>query len=201
MDERRRQADNGNPSERIIRLPAHWGWLVVLGLFLVLLGAFGFGLSATYSGQITVIAWFLTLAGLLHTLHALSEQPHRSLPVDIMTSASYIMVGVGIILFPFADGRELGVLVSAVLMVQGLFRIITAMAEPIVGRVSVFASGAVSLYLGFHLRMAWPDAGLALISFFLCAELAVSGWSLAMRGVGERRLATIETPFTAEQYP
>jgi uncharacterized membrane protein HdeD (DUF308 family) len=202
VDERQQQDNRGSSNDRILQLPTHWGWLVVLGLLLVVLGAVGIGLTASsYPESIIVMGWFLLLSGLLHALHALSDQPHRSLPVDIMTPASYATVGVGVILFPFAEGRELSILLSAALMVQGLFRIIPAMTEPIVGRISVFACGAVSLYLGFQLWMVWPEAGLRLIGLFMCAELAVSGWSLTMRGLGEKGLATITTPSPEEQYP
>ncbi len=179
----------------------HWGWVVILGILLIAFGGSGIGLSLT-AGPFPALGWFLLVSGLLQALHALSASPHRSFPLDLLASALYAVTGVVVVSDPTGGTRELAVLFGSVFMVQGLFRTISALVEPIAGRLYVFISGLVSLYLGIHLWLLSPTVELWLIGGFIGIDIAFTGWSLIMRGLGEKRLSREAGQASPEeQYP
>ncbi len=174
------------PSWRLVR---HWGWVVVLGIILVILGAIGIAMSAGMMlGAVLTAGWFLLISGLLQALHTFSGHPRRSFGLDLLTTVFYTVFGALILSNTILGPSELAVLLSLFFMVVGIFRIIVATVEPIAASVPVLATGIVVLLLGIHLWVDWPTAGLWLIGLYIGIEIAITGWSLIMRGLAERRL-------------
>lgn len=171
------------------QLARHWGWVLVLGAVLVILGVVGIWMSFTMILRSVLAAgWFLLVAGLLQILHTFSRHPHRNFGLDLMIAVSYVILGALIVSNPAAGARESALLLSLFFMVTGIYRIITAASEPIAARSAVLVAGLVSLFLGIHLWVIWTSAGLWLISFYIGVEIAVNGWSLIMRGLAEKHL-------------
>jgi uncharacterized membrane protein HdeD (DUF308 family) len=186
---------SGNPAGL-----GHWGLVVVLGLLLGALGLTGVSLSFA-SSPIPPLGWFLLASGFLQALHALSVRPHRSFSLDLLASAFYVVAGM-VVVYPATGAGELALLLGPVFMVLGVFRAVTALVQPIVGRLPVFLAGLVSLYLGINLWMRRHTATLWLVGLFIGIDIALTGWSLVMRGLGEKRLsARMAAPSPDERYP
>jgi uncharacterized membrane protein HdeD (DUF308 family) len=72
-------------------------------------------------------------------------------------------------------------LVAAIfLMVGGVFRIISALADRFSGWGWVLLNGVVTLMLGILIYKGWPETGLWAIGLFIGIEMIFNGWAWIM---------------------
>jgi uncharacterized membrane protein HdeD (DUF308 family) len=189
MEDGTGKPDGSSGRLRPWQLPGHWGWVLALGALLVALGAIAIWMSLTMVlTSVLATGWFLLVSGLLQVLHTFSRHPHRHFGLDLMIAVSCVVLGVLIVSNPGAGARELALLLSMFLTVTGIYSIVAAAAEPIAGRGAVLVSGLIALFLGIHLWTTWMNAGFWLIGFYVGIYIGITGWSLMMRGLAEKRL-------------
>jgi uncharacterized membrane protein HdeD (DUF308 family) len=177
--------------------PEHGPWVILLGSVLIMLGFAGMAVTlATTLGSVGMMGFFLLLAGLLQILHTFSRHPHRNFTLDLLIAVFFVTVGILIVSHPTAGPLEIGLLLSAFMVVTGIFRVIVGTVDPVDSRISVIVSGMVSFGLGIILWLIWPATGFLMITLFIAAELVVTGWNLVMRGIMERRAAREGVPQT-----
>ncbi len=170
------------------QLSSHWGWVLVLGALLVILGGTVMVMSITATlASVRAAGWFLLVSGLLQALHAFSRHPRLNFGIDLLNAVSYVILGALIVSNPAVGARESALLLSLFFIVIGIYRIITAITvEAITGRSAVLVTGMIALFLGAHFWVAWQTAGLWLVSFYIGIEIAVTGWAAIMRALVEK---------------
>lgn len=170
-------------------IPHHWPWIIALGILFVVLGVVGVGFFLSFKAQsLLMVGWFLLASGLLQGLHAFSRHPHQTFPFDVVDSTVYVVAGFLIVSDPIAGSMELTLLISGILMVKGIVKVVMASGRAISDRLPAISSGVVALILGIILWLTWPSAGLVILGSFVALEIAVTGWSLILRGFFEKRL-------------
>ena len=79
-------------------------------------------------------------------------------------------------------------LVTAYLIIQGLFRFLVAFVLEIPNPNSVRIGGGIAMLLGLMAWMNWPFSDLWFLSFALSAEMANRGWALMFYATAKNKL-------------
>jgi uncharacterized membrane protein HdeD (DUF308 family) len=158
-------------------LAGRWKWFVGLGVVLVILGILAL-MNAVDATLITTIfvGWLLLLGGIAQIVGVL-----------------YAVVGWDIIGDPLKGVVTLTVVISIVLIVEGVIRIYTAITGGTTHRGLVGFVGVINILLGLWLWSGIPVSGIA-IGFFVGFELLMAGIVWIMGGWMSRSLAPSGAP-------
>lgn len=132
-------------------LKLNWGWLLALGILMVVLGVIGLGMS--YALTLVAVIYFGVLAiiaGIAQLIDAWRCKGWKSIVWHVLIGLLYVGAGLVMIFMPVEAAFWLTLLLAAALIVIGVFRVIMAFQiEAGSGaRVWVIASGLISIVLG-----------------------------------------------------
>ena len=170
-------------------LTKNWGWLLALGILMVILGVFAIGapVVATIAFEL-MLGWILVIGGIAQGVHAFMAQGWKGFLFQLLSGILYLVVGVMILTNPLGGALALTVLLAAFLVVEGIFKIITALrSRPLNGWVWLLVSGVISVILGGMIWAQWPSSALWVISLLVGIYLLFSGWSLILLALAARR--------------
>ena len=166
-----------------------WGWLVGLGVLLAVLGTIAIGASVVVTLATMVFVGFLMLVGgILQTVHAIAMRAWSGFFIDLLAGVLYTVVGYAIVFHPGATAVALTLMIAILLILGGIFRILTAISVPYHNRQWLFLHGVVNLLLGFTIFHDWPLSGLWVIGLFIGIDMIFNGWTLIMLGLAAKRL-------------
>ena len=176
-------------------LSRNWGWLLALGILMIILGVFAIGapVVATIAFQVA-LGWILVIGGIAEGVHAFMAQDWRGFFFELLSAILYLVVGVLLLVNPLGGALALTVLLAAFLVVEGIFKIIMALrVRDHSGWGWVLASGILSVILGLMIWAKWPASGLWVIGLLIGIQLLFTGWSLVMLALAARahRQATV----------
>ena len=165
-----------------------WGMLVFVGVLLVLLGvvAIGGAVSVTLATML-FIGGVLVVAGILQTLHAFLLRRWAGFYVEMLTGILNTIVGVMIMSHPGATAVALTLIISLLLILGGVFRILTGFSVGFQNRNWLILHGAINLFLAYSILAEWPVSGQWVIGLFIGIDLLFNGWSLIMMGLALRQ--------------
>ncbi len=175
--------------------PRKWKWLFILGVFHVLIGTFGVLFAGFVTISTTILfGVFMFLAGLFQFIHWLREKetnwsgriPH------LVFALLYIVGGIVIFLNPIQGASALTILLGALFIVIGTFRVGLAVFLARHGWRWFWHAllGLISVYLGFYIVVHWPVSSLWVIGLFVSIELIVNGWQLIWVALMARKIAS-----------
>jgi uncharacterized membrane protein HdeD (DUF308 family) len=156
--------------------------LFILGIFSLIASVFTtfvtlFLLGALFiaSGIVTGISsfWLRTWTGFFS--HAL---------IGIFS----FILGAIILLNPTAGAVAFTLLLGAFFTVTGLFRLITALAVPLIHPWLLFFNGLITTMLGVLVLRQWPLSSLWIIGMFIGIDLLMQGWYLIFIGALAHKL-------------
>ena len=156
-----------------------WGWFLVLGILLMILGAVCLvgDVTATFA-TVFVFGWLLLASGIVALVHAFRSMTWNGFFLSMLSALFRGFTGYLLIRYPLAGAASLTLLLASFFVVGGVFRAIGAgmMKFPRWGW-SVF-SGLVSLVLGVMLLTQLPVSSIWFIGFAIGVDLIVDGASL-----------------------
>ena len=170
------------------------GWFIALGVVLAILGlvALWNAVDATLVTTI-IIGWLLVIAGFANIIGAFTTDNGiwwRLL--QALLGILYIVVGFNVIADPLAGAIALTVVFGAMLIADGIFRIVVVFMDRGANAVWMVLLGALNILLGLWLWTGIPMSGLA-IGIFVGLQLLVAGmaWIIAgfMGGSGSTQAA------------
>lgn len=166
-----------------------WGWLIGLGIFLVVLGmtAISASVFATLATMVFV-GCLMLVGGILQTIHAIAMRSWSGFYIDLMAGVLYAVVGFVIVAHPGSTAVALTLMIAILLILGGIFRILIALAVGYQNRIWLILHGVVNLLLGFAIWHDWPLSGLWVIGLFIGIDMMFNGWSLIMLGLAARKL-------------
>ncbi len=171
--------------------PLRWGWLMALGLLMLVLGTFGFYL-ATFVTLTTVLvfgAFYLT-AGVLQFLQGIKAKERRwsGRLLHFAVALVYILVGILIFVDPIAASLGITLALAALFMFMGGMRIAHALQsrKKQWGWILPITVGIIDLLLGVIIVANWPASGLWVIGLLVSIELIMNGWYLVAVALGVR---------------
>jgi uncharacterized membrane protein HdeD (DUF308 family) len=170
-----------NPPRRgdgLAALAEVWGFLLGLGVGLMILGAAAIGSSFVATlATILVYGILLVLGGIFQVVSALWGRSWRGFFLHLLTGVLYLITGVFMLDYPAEAALGITLLVAAGLLVAGVLRVVLALVERFAGWGWALLNGVISLALGTAIWRQWPLSGLWVIGLFVGIEMLSSGFS------------------------
>ncbi|EIC22141.1 HdeD family acid-resistance protein [Thiorhodovibrio frisius] len=177
-------------------LEKNWGWLMAFGIFSILLGTVGLGMTFLLTeASLSFFAALLILGGVFQIMQAIKCHGWRGILLHVLIALFYVIAGLLIVLNPILTAITLTLTLGAVLIVVGIARIMLGIQmRPSPGWYWPLISGLISLLLGGLIIAQWPQSGFWVIGLFVAVELIFNGWSylfiaLAARAAGKAKSA------------
>jgi len=165
----------------------HWGWFLALGILLILLGTAALS-SAIWVTVFSVVFWGVLLigGGIAQSIHAFWARKWSGLFLSLSLGILYIVTGLLFVAKPAASAVSLTLLIGALFVIGGLFRLLTSVILRFDHWGWVFFNGLITLALGLMILSDWPESGLWLIGLFIGVDLILSGWSWVLISLSSR---------------
>ena len=180
-------------------LQKNWGWMLSLGIFMVVLGTIGLGMTALFSEVVVMYFGFLLLFGSgVQLLQAFRAQAWKGRLSHILIALVYLAGGVVAVTEPAVAGITLALLMAWVFIAIGALRL--AMAWQMRGTAVwlwILLGGVLSVALGVMIINEWPQSGLWVIGLFVAIEMLFAGWSQIMIAIAAKNYIPKETVATA----
>jgi uncharacterized membrane protein HdeD (DUF308 family) len=168
----------------------NWRRLLVRGPLMLLIGV-GLVIATVFKPDVIIMqvrdfSWlpacgFIVLAvGLLECFDAAIAKELGDFFLNLQNGVLDVVVA-GLIIFSIGDDpARLSLLITAFLIVKGIFRLTLAYATQIPTIVSTSVGAGVSIILGLLIWLEWPSSAGWFLAFCLSAEIGLRGWSLIM---------------------
>src|SRR5499427_723408 len=181
--------------EQVIQLTGHdelrrsWGWFLVLGIVLIVLGVVAMGSVFVMTiASVFFFGWILIVGGVMEVVHAFWHKRWGGFFLDLLTGILYVVAGWMMVTNPQESAILLTLLIAMFLVFQGVFRIVAALAVRYPRWGWVLVNGVISLVLGILIWRRWPVSALWVIGLFVGIEMLLNGWSLVMLSMTGRNL-------------
>jgi len=173
-----------------------WGWYLVLGIVLIVLGMIAIGSAFLMTiASVFFFGWILIVGGVMEVVHAFWHKRWAGFFVDLLTGILYVLAGWMMITNPQESALLLTLIIAMFLVFEGVFRIVAALTVRYPHWGWLLFNGAISLLLGFSIWRQWPYSGLWVIGLFVGIEMLLNGWSLVMLSMTAHKLPE-EAPAT-----
>lgn len=165
----------------------NWGWFLLLGILLIMLGA-AIMSSAFYATVFSVMLFgaFLFIAGIVQIVQGIMARKWRGLFLSLLLGVLYLVTGALCLAEPAAAALGLTLWIAAFCVIAGLFRIIASLTYRFDHWGWVLFNGIVTLILGILIYSQWPVSGLWVIGLFIGIDLILAGWSWVMLSLTAR---------------
>jgi uncharacterized membrane protein HdeD (DUF308 family) len=166
-----------------------WFWFVLLGAALILLGIMALSCSVTATlATALIFGCFLAVAGVCYIVGAFFTRGWGGFFLSLLGGVLYLAAGVIMIDRPLEAAILYTLIMAVFFFVDGLFRIVAAIAGHFREWGWVLFSGVVTLLLGILIWKQWPLSGLWVIGLFLGINLIMNGASYIALGLNARRI-------------
>lgn len=159
----------------------NWGWLLFIGISMVIFGFIGLSMSLALTiTSLVVFGCLMLFGGVLQLYDAFKAEGWKSKLWYILIALMYIATGIVMIKFPGASAVWITLFIGASLLTTGLLRIIMGiqMRDVVKGWGWTVFSGLMSILLGLMILAEWPISGLWVIGLFIAVELIMQGFSM-----------------------
>jgi uncharacterized membrane protein HdeD (DUF308 family) len=176
-------------------LGKNWGWMLAFGLFFIVLGTIGLGMTFGLTlASVLLFGVLLIIAGLVQLADVFKCRGWKSIIWHVLNALLYVAGGILIITDPILASAALTLMLAAGLMAVGAIRILMSFQHR--GQSGwgwMLFSGLIAVVLGLMIMAKWPVSGLWVIGLFLAIELIMSGWSYLFLALAARRAASDPT--------
>lgn len=169
-------------------LSRNWGWLLALGILMIILGVLAIAAPqvATIAVQL-MLGWILVISGVAEGIHAFMARGWGGFLLELLSAILYLVVGILLLTNPLEGALALTILLAVFLIVEGIFKIITALGVREHRAWGwLLASGIISVILGLMIWAEWPASGLWVIGLLVGIQLVFTGWALVMLSLAAR---------------
>ena len=156
-----------------------WGWLLALGILLIVLGIACVGTARTATTvSILVFGWILLFSGVAWFVGAFQAWSWGGVFLYLLNAIIRGVTGYLLLRHPDAGAEAVTILLASLFVVGGIFRMVAAglIKFPRWGW-TVF-SGAVAVILGFTLLRNWPASSTFFIGLAIGIDLILDGSAL-----------------------
>jgi uncharacterized membrane protein HdeD (DUF308 family) len=170
----------------------NWGWFLALGIALIVLGVF-----AVVAAEIATLAsvllfgWLILIGGMLEVVTAFWARQWSGFFLHLLAGVLYMVIGLLIVGHPVAAAAGLTLVLTALFLTGGVFRIAAAAMLRYPNWGWSVLDGVVTLVLGVLIWANWPESSLLLIGTFVGIALIFRGWAWVMFALAVRQLAQL----------
>jgi uncharacterized membrane protein HdeD (DUF308 family) len=178
------------PLSALENVQRHSGRFLTLGIVLIVLGTIGICAAEFLTlASVLFFGWLLMIAGAALAIHAFWASRWSGFFLQLFSGLLHLIVGWILVEEPGLGAVTLTLVFAISLVVQGTFRIASALSARVDGRGSLLLSGAITLVLGLMIWNQWPLSGLWVIGLFLGIDMVFYGWWMVSLALSVRRLA------------
>jgi uncharacterized membrane protein HdeD (DUF308 family) len=182
------QPDLTNPAQELHSLRDKWGWLLALGVALIVLGVLALGSEATSLAVALTFGFLLLMGGGAEIAAAFWARRWSGFFLHLLFGILYLVVGMLMIIHPGVAVDALTLMLAAAFLAGGLLRIIIALTHRFSNWGWVLANGVVTFLLGVMIWQRWPEASERIIGLVVGIELIFAGWSWVAMALAVRSL-------------
>lgn len=155
----------------------NWGWFLALGIVLMLLGVLAIGsMHVVTDIYVVFLGILLLIGGLLQIGYAFWNREWSGFFISLLAGVLYTVVGVMFVTNPTVSAVSLTLLLAAIYLIVGVFRIVGAAMMRFDQWGWALFSGVVNFVLGLLILLGWPETGLWVFGLFIGIDLIVYGW-------------------------
>lgn len=178
------------PAEVLGDLMHNWGWLLALGIFLIIMGTIGLGMTIWLTlATVFIFGILFIIGGGVQLFHAFKCRGWQSIMWHVIIGALYVLAGLIIIDEPLVASTLFTLMLGGVLIGIGIVRVVIALQHralknwiwPLIG-------GIAAIILGFIILIHWPISGFWVIGLFVAIEMIFSGWTYIIIALGVRQM-------------
>jgi uncharacterized membrane protein HdeD (DUF308 family) len=167
----------------------NWGWFLVLGIALIVLGVLALGaVGLTTIAVVLVVGWLVLIGGAFEVAAAFWARQWSGFFLHLLVGFLYVVVGVLILGHPVAAAAGFTLVLAALFLTGGVFRIVAAAMLRYPNWGWSVLDGFVSLILGILIWSGWPSSALEVIGTFVGIILLFRGWAWVMFALAVRQL-------------
>ena len=154
----------------------HWGWLLALGIGLVLLGIAAVSRSMTTTVvSMVFFGWLLAMAAGIEIVQAIIVGKWAGFFLHLLAAILYGVTGFLFISRPRAGAEVITLLMAAFFMIGGLFELVGAPLAQLPAWGWNMFDGAISFVLGLLILAQWPVSGLWVVGLFVGIRIIFFG--------------------------
>jgi len=176
-------------------LKTKWGWLLALGISLIVLGTLGLWMSfAMTLATVIMFGALLAVGGAFQLLNAFQLKGWKSVLWHVLIALLYIAAGIIIFTDPVFASLSLTIALAWILIAVGVLRIFMAFQlRAVKGWFWPLVSGLISIALGVMILAQWPTSGFWVIGLFVAIEMVFNGWSSVFVALAARKASTAKS--------
>jgi uncharacterized membrane protein HdeD (DUF308 family) len=178
----------GMMTEEAKSIRKNWRWFVALGSVQIVAGALavGFAFSATLASVVT-LGVLLLIAGGAQMAAALLARNWDGFYLFLLLAFLYAVAGFLTLQNPLLAAEGLTLMLAALFLVVGLFRIAVALVDHVPSWGWLLFNGVVTVLLGLAIWQQWPESGLWVVGMLVGIELIVNGVTWSVMAIGLRK--------------
>jgi uncharacterized membrane protein HdeD (DUF308 family) len=180
---------SGSIRSGVDKIHDSWGWFVVLGIGLIVLGVVCItgDMTATLA-TVLAFGWLLVIGAVVALVQAFRAYDWSGFFLYFLTALLRAVAGYVLIRYPLSGEVSITILLASLFIVGGIFRTVgaTSMRFPSWGWTAI--SGIVSLIVGFMLIYQLPTASLWFIGFVVGVDFVFDGIALITLGTAVKRV-------------
>jgi uncharacterized membrane protein HdeD (DUF308 family) len=165
----------------------NWGWFLALGIVQIIVGtlAVSFAFSSTLASVVILGALLLIAAG-AQMASAMLARDWDGFFLFLLLAFLYAVAGFLTLQYPLLAAEGLTLMLAALFLLVGLFRIAVALLDRFPSWGWVLCNGVVTVLLGIAIWQQWPVSGLGVLGMLVGIELIVNGVTWAVLAVSVR---------------
>jgi uncharacterized membrane protein HdeD (DUF308 family) len=176
-------------ADSLERIRERWGWFLVLGIAVIVLGVVALGDTIMVTlFSVVVLGWLLILSAIFHAVQWFRGRNQRHY-LDLLGFVLDLVVGAILLSNPAVGALTLTLVLAVFFLVGGLMRAFGALSSDVPHRAWAVLDGAIAALLGVLLWIHWPSSALWFIGFAIGVELIFRGWAWVMLAFSLRRHA------------
>ena len=163
-------------SAGIEKIRESWGWFLVLGIALAVLGVccVASAVTATFA-TVFVFGWLLLISAAFQLVHAFQTGTWGGTLLNLLSALFRGLTGFLLIRYPVMGAETLTVVFASFFIVSGLFRAIASGIVKFPRGGWVVFSGVITAVLGFLVLAQMPVSGVWFIGFAIGVDLIFDG--------------------------
>jgi uncharacterized membrane protein HdeD (DUF308 family) len=163
-------------SAGIEKIRESWGWFLVLGIALAVLGVccVAFAVTATFA-TVLVFGWLLLISAVFQLVHAFRTGTWSGTLLNLLSALFRGFTGFLLIRHPVIGAEALTIVLASFFIVGGLFRAIASATVKLPRWGWVVFSGVIAALLGFILLAQMPISGIWFIGFAIGVDMIFDG--------------------------
>ena len=177
------------PGGDVAALRSKWGWFVLLGVALLVLGVIAAGnLLVATAASIFFVGAMMIVGGIVEIVHAFGVKSWGTFFWWLLSGILYVLAGYLAFANPVLAAGVMTLFLAISLIASGLVRIwIGFTGRGVEGWGWVIAGGIITVLAGLIIASGWPVNSLWILGLFLAIDLIFQGVTYIGFGFGLKR--------------